>query len=447
VLPVSLEGDRFRLGGKGEVVDYAVQMKCLPEESTLLRILEDGELDGETVKGLARRVAEFHDQAEGGKHVSQWGRWEVVATNNLENFEQVEPFVGLTLTRPVFERLRSLSESELEVRRSSIDGRAERGIPRDTHGDLHLDHVYHFPEESPPGDFVILDCIEFNERFRYADPVADAAFLAMDLEFQGRRDLARLFSDAYFERSGDEEGKTLLPLYQAYRAVVRGKVEGMKAREPEVPEEEKDRALQSARAHFLLALGYLSPPVEHPCLVLVGGLPGTGKSLLAGGLEGRAGFTRITSDVVRKELAGVSEGEETAAPFGRGIYTDEWNDLTYSTCLHLAETMLFEGKRVLVDASFREEKRREAFLDVALRWGVPVLLLLCEADPPVVKARLSGRSEDASDADWTIYQESVAHWEPLSEPERAVARSVLNVGTPEEVVETGLRILSEEGLV
>ena len=101
-------------------------------------------------------------------------------------------------------------------------------MPRDTHGDLRLDHVYFFPDRRPPDDLVIVDCIEFDERFRHADPVADMAFLAMDFALHGRTDLGRAFAEAYFRASGDAEGRTLLPFYAAYRAAVRGKVEGMK---------------------------------------------------------------------------------------------------------------------------------------------------------------------------------------------------------------------------
>src|SRR5262249_39475543 len=155
-----------------------------------------------------------------------------------------------------------------------------------------------------PADLVVIDCIEFNERFRFADPVADMAFLAMDLAFHGRRDLARAFADAYFEAAGDAEGRALLPFYTAYRAAVRGKVEGFKLGEAEVPGAERAAARARARAHWLLALGDLEEPGRWPCLVLVGGLPGTGKSTLARGLAERAGFTVIRSDVVRKELAG-----------------------------------------------------------------------------------------------------------------------------------------------
>ncbi|MFQ5913064.1 MAG: AAA family ATPase [Nitrospinota bacterium] len=447
VLPVTLREGRVRMGGEGEIVDYAVQMKRLPEERTLLRILQRGRLEAATLQELARRIAAFHESAESSGEISRWGRWEVVAGNSRENFEQVKPSVGLSLSRRVFEKIRALTERELERRRPCIESRAERGVPRDTHGDLHLDHVYFFPDERPPGDLVILDCIEFNERFRYADPAADSAFLAMDLEFRGRRDLSRLFTDAYFAASGDEGGREVLPFYKAYRAVVRGKVEGIKAREAEVPALERDRALQGAKSHFLLALEILASPAERPCLVLVGGLPGTGKTLLAGRLERLSGFARIASDVVRKELAGVREREETAAPFGEGIYTDEWNDRTYTACLERAEAHLFEGKRVLVDASFREERRRRAFLEAAHRWGVPVLFLQCEADAELVKARLERRGRDFSDADWKIYRESAAGWEPLGNETARVARPVPNTGKPEEAVKTALGILSAEGLV
>src|SRR5262249_55001264 len=149
------------------------------------------------------------------------------------------------------------------------------------------------PDREPPGDLIAIDCIEFNERFRCADPVADAAFLVMDLIFHGRRDLADVFADAYFRAAGDVEGRALLPFYTAYRAAVRGKVEGFELTEKEIPEDERTAASARARAHWLLALGELEEPDRRPCLVLVGGLPGTGKSTLARGLAERADFIVI----------------------------------------------------------------------------------------------------------------------------------------------------------
>jgi len=181
----------------------------------------------------------------------------------------------------VFERLRSLTEEHLTRLRPLIESRAERRVPCDTHGDLHLDHIYYFPNESPPRDLVIVDCIEFNDRFRFADPTADAAFVTMDLKFCGRRDLAQSFSQAYLKASGDTEAGDLWRFYTAYRAAVRAKVDGIKALEREVPDDQRQRALNRGRAHWLLALGELGSPSRCPCLILIAGLPGSGKSTLA----------------------------------------------------------------------------------------------------------------------------------------------------------------------
>ena len=97
---------------------------------------------------------------------------------------------------PVFERLRTLTEEALSRLSDPIEARAERGVPCDTHGDLRLDHIYWFPERDPPNDWVIVDCIEFDERYRHADPIADIAFLVMELIIRGHGDLAMVFTDA-----------------------------------------------------------------------------------------------------------------------------------------------------------------------------------------------------------------------------------------------------------
>ncbi len=141
-----------------------------------------------------------------------------------------------------------------------IDERARRGIARDGHGDLRLDHVYWFPDRRPPGDWIAVDCIEFDDRFRCADPIADIAFLAMELALEGRADLAGSFVEGYLRASADEDGRALLPFYRTYRAAVRGKVEGIKQAEPEITESERNAArLRAALSGFLLSVSSKSP--------------------------------------------------------------------------------------------------------------------------------------------------------------------------------------------
>jgi aminoglycoside phosphotransferase family enzyme/predicted kinase len=426
--------------GHGEVVEWAVKMERLPQEATLQSRLQRGEVDIALVDALARKVACFHAQAEAGDRISAFGRFEVVARNARENFEQAASQVGTTISAVVYERLRSLTEEALASLVPLIERRANGGVPRDTHGDLHLDHVYLFSDRKPPDDLVVIDCIEFNERFRFADPVADMAFIVMDLSFHGRPDLARVFSESYFRASGDGEGRALVPFYSAYRAAVRGKVEGFELAEKEIPQSERTAALTRARAHWLLALGQLESPDQRPCLVLVAGLPGTGKSTLAQALADQAGFSLIRSDVVRKELAGLAYSAQASAAFENGIYSPEWTERTYKECLRRAEALLFEGKRALVDASFREEKMRRTFLEAATRWGVPGLLLLCKAGAETVRKRLQTRRDDVSDADWSIYQRVAESWqEPLPTTKQSLCE--IPTGDNQEGLARSLEVL------
>ncbi len=430
----------LHLEGAGEAVEHAVKMRRLPDDATLEARLESRTLQGAALERLGRRIARFHATAASGPRIASFGRWEVVARNARENLEESVDQVGVTVSREVHRRLDEILETRLRALRPLIDARAGRGAPRDTHGDLHLEHVYVFPEREPPRDLVVIDCIEFNERFRYADPVSDMAFLSMDLRFRGRWELEERFSRAYFDASDDPDGCRLLPFYRSYRAAVRGKVEGMAAAEEEVGPHERGRAVRTARGHWLLALSELVEPDRRPALVLVGGLPGTGKSTLAAALADEAGFQVISSDRVRKELAGLKPEAKASAGFENGLYAPEWTERTYTECLRRAREELFRGRRVIVDASFRDQERREAFLEAGREMGVRTVLLLCEAPASVVRERLETRNPGASDADWTIYRNAAEQWDELpAETDRRAVR----ISTAAPVSRTTVRTLDE----
>jgi len=445
-VPITDDGLKLQVEGRGEVVEWAVKMERLPESATLEARLRRGEVGPGDLDALARRIAAFHAGAETGPAIAASGRFDVVAANARENFDQSVALVGTTVSRAVLDRLQELTESALSRLRPTIEARASKGVPRDGHGDLRLDHVYLFPDRPPPADLVVIDCIEFNERFRHADPVADMSFLVMDLIRHGQRDLAHTFADAYFRTSGDEEGRSLLPFYTAYRAAVRGKVEGVKFSEPEVPEADRTAALIWARACWLLALRELETPDRRPCLVLVGGLPGSGKSTLARGLAEHAGFAVIRSDLVRKELTGSSTSQSSATSFESGIYTPEWTERTYAECLRHAEDLLFEGRRVLVDASFGVEASRRLFLELGTRWGIPALLLLCQADPEEVRGRLQRRRAGPSDADWSIHIQAARQWEEPGELTRQATHRITTDGVEQLALDRAVEILVEADL-
>jgi hypothetical protein len=224
-------------------------------------------------------------------------------------------------------------------------------------------------------------------------------------------------------------------------------VEGLLLNETEVPDEERERARLRSRAHWLLALGELESQARRPALVLVAGLPGTGKSTLARRLTDQAGFQLIRSDVIRKELAGLPPNDPTPDHLRKRLYSSERNDRTYSECERRAEEILIAGGRAIVDANFREERKRKAFVQLALRLGVPIILLICEADPATTQTRLQSRKNDASDADWAVYEHAVEEWQSLSDEVRRIAYTISTTGSAESSFEKATEVLAEEGLL
>ena len=162
----------------------------------------------------------------------------------------------------------------------------------DGHGDLLADDIYCL-DDGPR----ILDCLDFDDRLRWLDGLDDAAFLAMDLERLGATGLARQFVDWYAEFSGDPAPASLRHHYVAYRAFVRAKVACIQAARATSPRPGEARQLADLTSRHLRA-GAVT-------LVLIGGLPGTGKSALAGAVADRLGWTVLSSDRIRKELAGM----------------------------------------------------------------------------------------------------------------------------------------------
>jgi uncharacterized protein len=272
----------------------------------------------------------------------------------------------------------------------------------------------------------------------------DMAFVVMDLLFEGRPDLARTFAEAYFQAASDEEGRALLPMYTAYRSTVRAKVGGIKCAEAEIAENERAVACTRVRAHWLMALGEVEKAERKPCLVLIGGLPGSGKSTLARGLAERAAFRVLRTDLVRKELARQA-GFDLELSRRPDIYSQEWTAKTYAECLRRAEEMLLAGERVLVDATFREESWRRAFLESAARLRLPAVLLLCRVASAVARARLEYRRHDVSDADWQVYLSLAQNWQELGDYSQRFTREIDSERKEAETIAQGIHALEMLG--
>ncbi|MCB9704914.1 MAG: AAA family ATPase [Myxococcales bacterium] len=422
VVPVTCSNGHVQIGGEGEVIDHVVHMRRLPDERTLEAWLARGGLPPGTMAALGRRLAAFHREAARGPEIAAHGDLDAVAGNCRDNFSQTAALGLEGIPAALLDRLAAATDAELARQGPTIAARAARGVPCDSHGDLRLDHVYLFPERVDD-PLVIIDCIEFNDAFRYGDPAVDLAFLVMDLRYHGHLADADALVASYVEAADDAEAAALLPLYTAYRASVRGKVEAFRASEPEIPAPARQEALRSSIRHFLLALRELDP-ARGPALLLIAGLPGTGKSTLAAGLAEPWGAATIRSDVVRKGLAGLAPDESGRDAIDGGIYAPEMTARTYAACLEEARAHLSAGEPVIVDANFKSDDQRQPFAELAAELGVPLAFLVCEAGEAVILGRLAARRGDASDADEAVYLHAREQWEAPTGPLAARSRVV-----------------------
>jgi hypothetical protein len=236
---------------EGEVVDYAVKMRRIPEERLMKSLFLSGRLTQEHLKEVARVLAEFHQKAERSPEIEAYGTPEAFRLNTDENFAQVEPYVSRTIRRDTFSAIREWTEVFYRRERHRFETRVREGRIRDCHGDLHMEHV--FLAENPQ----VFDCIEFNDRFRYGDTLADIAFLIMDLEYHGGKAEAEALWKGYrgFANEGNEDA--MLRFYKIYRAFVRGKVIGFQLDEPALTPAEKAVALDKASRYYQLASSYM----------------------------------------------------------------------------------------------------------------------------------------------------------------------------------------------
>lgn len=425
VVPVTEEQGRLRLGGDpARAVDWAVEMRRLPDGERLSELVARDAVPAGLLGTVGQRIGRFHATARRGHDVERWACFDAVAGHCRDNVTDLRRWPGLVAAPALLERVAALTERALVHHRPAIERRL--GLACDGHGDLRLEHVY-----AAHGRLRIIDCVEFSDELRCGDPASDLAFLVMELLLAGRRDLADELVAGWLEVGRDEAALELLPFYVAYRAMVRAKVNAFTAAAAEVPEAQRARARARGQAHALLALGELSPPRERPGLVLVTGLPGTGKSVLARTLAGRADLEWLRTDAIRKELAAeAGVGSRVGGAWGEGLYTPAWTERTYARTLELATAALRDGRRVLVDACFAAEARRAPFYEAARALAVPAAVLHLEAPGELARARLALRTGDPSDADGAIHDRMASAWEPLRPRPGLTVHRVDSSGVP-----------------
>ncbi len=407
-----------------ENCEWGVHMRRLPDSERADYLLEQGKLTAEDMADIASMLASFHARARCDAHTRQFGTQACIAANVEENFRQIAPTASRYLTPAELERITSFQRAFLENEQTLFADRVRLERIRDGHGDLRLEHLY----RQPDSHFLAIDCIEFNERFRFADVCSDLAFLVMDLLYHRRADLAERLVLHYAERSRDYGLYRLLDFYVSYRAMVRAKVRSMLAVDGAASAEVRAQADEEVRRYYEIALLSAELPARRPQVIAIAGGIASGKSSLSSALSLERGIPMLSTDRIRKELLGISPTSTRHDSSFQGAYDPAATQRVYAEVFARAEQVLLSGRSVILDASFRSREERAKVLALAKRHEITALFLECRCSRDTALARLDERAKgpSVSDGRREIYDAFMQRFEPLDE---ILSESVCRIDT------------------
>jgi aminoglycoside phosphotransferase family enzyme/predicted kinase len=381
----------------------AVVMRRQPSESNLERLARSGAPLGDALRAVSICLADFHRGAVRSGDIDDSATPEALLQRWCRNTAEMRLARPAPVATEKLDHVDALATRYLKGREPLLRLRITSGRVCDGHGDLLAADIF-CPLGQPP---VLLDCLEFDDQLRYGDVLADVAFLAMDLERCGRPKSAdRLLTD-YQEAAQDAWPASLAHYYIAARALIRAKVAGLRLTQGD------PSAAELVAGHLAIAERHLQAGLVR--LVLVGGLPGTGKTTVARRLATRLGCAYLSSDVRRKQLTGVPAGQRLAAAYGAGMYDSASRERTYSSLLASAERALSLGESVVIDATWASAAHRDRAVHAAHAAGAELACLQTELPEAEADLRLRQRSvqgHDASDADVEVARQLRARFDP-----------------------------------
>ncbi|MGV8075339.1 MAG: AAA family ATPase [Syntrophobacteraceae bacterium] len=413
------QAGRFSLDEAGETVEYAVKMRQLSEEYCLEAILSQSQSQSQSedllragMEKLGHYLAAFYGRSERSAEVDHFGDPEVISFNMEENFRQIEPFVDELIPREEWEFIREVSRAFFHNWSGLFEKRVQAGRICDGHGDLRAAHIYFLD------GIQIIDCIEFNDRFRYGDVIADLAFLHMDMDHRGHSNLSLAMLAAYVEHADDFQLYTLLDFYAAYRAIVKLKVTCLRSTEVDGIEV-KEELQREAESYMQNAYRY-AVQFSRPTLWVFCGLPASGKSLNAEKLSEALSLALYQSDRIRKDESRFpAVSSETVVPYNEGIYRTELRNRVYGQMLAFAQEQMRNGHSVVLDASFSRHKWRDEAKRLSVDMDTDLIFVECVAGEESIRLRLKQREDNSgiSDARLQHLPRFVANFEPIKELE------------------------------
>lgn len=369
----------------GAVSEPIIVMRRYHDDERLASMVKRGEPVEHVLDSIAGLLADFHARTQRSRRISLQGEPGAIHRRWFDNFPTLDRHADTAVPSESLRRVAGLAAEYLAGRTCLFSQRIEEGCIVDGHADLLADDIF-WVDNRP----VLLDCLEFSDELRYIDRIDDAAFLAMDLEFLGRKDLGDHFLDRYTAYSGDTAPSSLRDFYIAYRAVVRAKVDCVQLTQG------KQGADAAAARHLAIALRHLEDGAVR--LALVGGGPGTGKSTLARNLAEQAGAVVLSTDDVRRELRDSGQLGGEPGSLDSGLYTPANVAAVYREMVHRAGRCLADGQSVVLDGTWRDPETRAEVRRLAADKHAAITEIRCVAPVDVAADRIRNRAPGNSDA-------------------------------------------------
>jgi aminoglycoside phosphotransferase family enzyme/predicted kinase len=431
--------DVVPIGGSAEqpvigvlpAIEWAVLMRRFDEAGRLDHVAAREELQPAQLTQLATTLRDFHQSAATSVADSRFGAPAQVLAAARENFVELRTLLP-EREQPAVEELAAWTDAEFVRRADGFAARKSSGCIREGHGDLHLGNLVLIDGHVTP-----FDCIEFNDDFRWNDPISELAFIWIDLLDHGKPGLAAWLLNAWLEVSGEFDAMRLLRFYAVYRAVVRAKIAALRARQEDAADAVQE--FDVARGYLALARGIAvadprsgipdTQSARGPTLAITCGLSGSGKTtassarLLDAARADAGHLIRLRSDVERKRLFGVAPLASSGSAIDAGIYTAEATVRTYARLIDLARELLGAGWPVIVDAAFLRRAERDAFRVLAAELGVGFEILYCSAPAAELRQRVSSRRGDASEATTEVLDKQFGWFEAPADAELPLLKS------------------------
>ncbi len=387
VVPVTRASDGgLEMDGAGPPVEWVLMMHRFATECEMTAVATSGRLTDHVAEALGQVVQRFHATCPILKD-----RGDDLIRDILDELDRVmtplQEGVGGGLVGAFLGR----SRQQLAALAPILRERSALGHVKRVHGDLHLRNLVLID-----GQPVLFDALEFDERLATCDVLYDIGFLLMDLCHRGLVRQANIATTAYLlaARGAEDTGISVLPLFMSVRAAIRAMV----LLQTDQATGQSGASIGEARLYLTQAVGHVE--TTRPVLVAIGGISGTGKTVLAGDLApdigSCPGAVHLRTDTERKVEASHLD------------YTQKGRGAIYERLFARAANLLAAGRSVILDGTFLDLAQRVAAEDLALRSGVDFLGLWLTAPQAVLEDRVTSRRGDASDADATVVRAQIA---------------------------------------